>query len=58
MNNRIAKKIRKLIPPTDEVGRRNYRRAKKKYSNLSKGARIIFLSNLEKIFGQNHIDNL
>lgn len=46
MNNRIAKKIRKIIPPTDIIGRRNYRRAKKIYSKLSADAKPQFLSSL------------
>jgi hypothetical protein len=52
MNNRIAKKIRKIIAPTDEISRRNYRRAKKKYSKLSAQARPIFLANLEYILSE------
>lgn len=43
MNNRIAKKIRKIIPPTDKIGRRNYRRMKKKYNAVSYKNRPQFL---------------
>jgi hypothetical protein len=53
MNNKIAKKLRKIIPPTDEIGRKNYRRVKNKYNSLSKEAKIIFISELEKLFNSN-----
>jgi hypothetical protein len=52
MNNRIAKKIRKIIPPTDEISRRNYRRAKKKYTRLSEKAKPLFLANLAAVLSQ------
>jgi hypothetical protein len=49
MNNKKAKELRKIIPPVDEISRRNYRRAKKKYDKLSKEARPIFLEQLNSI---------
>jgi hypothetical protein len=50
MNNKKAKELRKIIPPVDEIGRRNYRRAKKRYNKLSQDAKPIFLKNLEDFF--------
>lgn len=50
MNNKIVKKIRKIIPPTNEINRRNYQRAKEKYKSLSKEARPIFIEELSKLF--------
>lgn len=50
MNNKKAKELRKIIPPIDEISRRNYRRAKKKYNRLSKEARPIFLAQLNSVF--------
>lgn len=53
MNKKISKRIRKIIPPTDEISRRNYQRAKEKYKSLSSDAKILFLDELEKIFLSN-----
>lgn len=53
MNNKTAKKIREIIPPTDKISRRNYRRAKKVYSRLSKDAKPVFLESLKKIMELN-----
>lgn len=50
MNNKKAKQIREIIPPVDEISRRNYRRAKKKYNKLSEDAKPIFLENLKNLF--------
>ena len=50
MNNKACKKIRKIIPPTDEISRRNYQRAKEKYKSLSSEAKPIFIKELEKLF--------
>lgn len=50
MNKKISKKIRKIIPPTDEISRRNYQRAKEKYKSLSSEARPLFIEQLAKIF--------
>lgn len=49
MNNRVAKKIRSIIPPTDAVSKRNYRRAKKKYNRLPAEAKPLFLAYLAEI---------
>jgi hypothetical protein len=43
MRNTKAKEIRSIIPPTDPVSRRNYRRIKKNYSKLSEKAKPLFL---------------
>jgi hypothetical protein len=53
MNKKISKKLRKIIPPTDEISRRNYQRAKEKYKSLSSEARPIFIKELEKVFSLN-----
>jgi hypothetical protein len=50
MNNKISKKLRKIISPTDEISRRNYQRAKEKYKSLSSEAKPLFIEELEKIF--------
>ena len=49
MNQRIAKKIRSIIPPTDKISKRNYRRAKKKYTRLSAAAKPIIIEKLHEI---------
>jgi hypothetical protein len=49
MRNSKAKEIRKIIPPTNEIGRRNYRRAKKAYAKLSTPAKPLFLKSLKQI---------
>jgi hypothetical protein len=49
MNGKKAKELRKIIPPVDEISRRNYRRAKKKYNKLSREARPVFLAQLDSI---------
>jgi hypothetical protein len=54
MNNTKAKEIRSIIPPLDPISRRSYRRAKKKYSSLSREARPIFLKTLKELFTQSH----
>ena len=50
MNKKISKKIRKIIPPINEINRRNYQRAKEKYKSLSSEARPIFIEQLSKLF--------
>lgn len=50
MNKKISKKLRKIIPPNDEIGRRNYQRVKEKYKNLSAKAKPLFIEELEKLF--------
>jgi hypothetical protein len=53
MNNKKAKELRKIIPPVDEISRRNYRRMKKKYDKLPKEAKPLFLAELTFIFNSN-----
>lgn len=53
MNNRTAKKIRKIVPPNNPISRRTYRRAKKTYSKLSADARPVFLEELKKLMELN-----
>ncbi len=57
MNNKISKKIRKIIPPTNEINRRNYKRAKEKYKSLSSEARPIFIEELSRLFNS-HCDSI
>lgn len=49
MNNKTAKTLRSIIPPTDEVSKRNYRRAKKKYNKLPASAKPLFLEYLAQV---------
>jgi len=50
MNSKIAKELRKLCPPDDEVSRRVYRRLKKQYNSLSKHARRDFIDIAKETF--------
>ena len=50
MNGKTAKKIRKIIPPDNEVNRRVYRRFKKQYNKVSSKARPIFLEQAKEFF--------
>lgn len=47
MNNKKAKKLRKILPPENPVSKRAYRRAKKIYSRLSQEGKRDFLAGLE-----------
>jgi hypothetical protein len=47
MNNNVAKKIRKIIKPTDKITRRVYRRAKKQYTKTPSNLKKDFLLALE-----------
>ena len=49
MNNKISKKIRKIINPQDSITRKVYRRAKKQYIKTPKQLRKEFLSSLSSI---------
>tara|TARA_R110000772_G_scaffold64397_1_gene144098 strand:+ start:403 stop:561 length:159 start_codon:yes stop_codon:yes gene_type:complete len=51
MNNKIAKKIRQIINPQDEVTRRVYRRAKKQYLKTPVKLRGAFLESLSSLLG-------
>jgi|TARA_Y100000593_G_scaffold37188_3_gene72174 hypothetical protein len=47
MNRRIAKKLRAIVNPQDEVSKRVYKRLKKQYLSLSKEARPVFLEEVD-----------
>jgi hypothetical protein len=47
MNNRIAKKIRKITGSEDAITRKVYRRAKKQYAKTPKNLKKDFLKSLE-----------
>jgi hypothetical protein len=47
MNNKKAKKLRKILPPENAMAKRAYRRAKKFYSRLPENAKADFLAGLE-----------
>jgi hypothetical protein len=56
MNGRQSKQIRKILnidlSVIDETQKRNYRRAKKQYSRLSKGAQALYLNGLTNMYNQ------
>jgi hypothetical protein len=54
MNQKKAKEIRSIIPPNDPVSRRNYRRAKKRYSKLPALAKSLFLIQLTEMLNASH----
>ena len=47
MNRRIAKKLRAIVNPQDEVSKRVYKRLKRQYLSLSKEARPVFLEEVD-----------
>jgi len=49
MNNRISKKIRRIINPQDATTRRVYRRAKKQYVKTPKSLRKNFFLLLDDL---------
>ena len=57
MNNAVAKQIRKILNfdpnSSDETVKRVYSRAKKQYNNLSKGAKPLFLKQLQNLYNAN-----
>ena len=48
MNNKIARELRKLCNPVDQVSKRVYRRLKKQYKKLPHHARRDFIDLLRK----------
>jgi len=48
MNQRVAKKLRKICNPVDPVSKRVYRRLKKQYTRLPHYAKRDFLNLLEQ----------
>lgn len=59
MNAKKAKAIRQIIPPTNAIARRMYRRAKKQYNKVPKHAREDFLIGLAHLFApaENNLDS-
>ncbi len=57
MNNAAAKQIRKILNfdpnSSDETSKRVYSRAKKQYNKLSKGAKSLFIKELENLYNAN-----
>jgi len=49
MNNKVAKKIRKITGAEDAITRKVYRRAKKQYTKTPKNLRKDFLDSLESM---------
>lgn len=47
MNNKKAKKLRKILSPENPISKRAYRRAKKIYSRLPEQSKTDFLMGLE-----------
>jgi len=47
MNNKKAKKLRKILSPENPISKRAYRRAKKIYSRLPEESKADFLMGLE-----------
>ena len=52
MNQRVAKKLRKISNPVDTVSKRVYRRLKKQYTQLPHHAKRDFLDLLEATFAE------
>jgi len=47
MNNKKAKKLRKILSPENPISKRAYRRAKRIYSRLPEESKVDFLMGLE-----------
>lgn len=47
MNNKKAKKLRKILNPDNPISKRVYRRAKRAYSRLPENAKGDFLMGIE-----------
>jgi hypothetical protein len=52
MNQRVAKRLRKICNPVDTVSKRVYRRLKKQYTRLPHHAKRDFLDLLEATFAE------
>lgn len=52
MNQRVAKRLRKISNPVDAVSKRVYRRLKKQYTQLPHYAKRDFLDLLETTFNE------
>lgn len=49
MNNKVAKRIRKITGYQDDITRKVYRRAKKQYTKTPKNLKKSFLDSLESM---------
>lgn len=47
MNNKKAKRLRKMLSPENPISKRSYRRAKKLYSSLPEESKVDFLMSIE-----------
>ena len=59
MNQRVAKKLRKICNPIDPVSKRVYRRLKRQYTKVPHHAKRDFIELLESTFselGKIHLD--
>tara|TARA_Y100000401_G_scaffold43599_1_gene33288 strand:- start:727 stop:936 length:210 start_codon:yes stop_codon:yes gene_type:complete len=56
MNQRVAKKLRKICNPIDPVSKRVYRRLKRQYTRLPHHAKRDFIELLESTFAQINLD--
>ena len=52
MNQRVAKRLRKICNPVDTVSKRVYRRLKKQYTKVPHHAKRDFLDLLEATFSE------
>ena len=59
MNNRMSKKLRKMINLDDNViSKRVYRRLKRQYKKLYKDARPLFLEEVDQFLNAKRDENL
>tara|TARA_Y100001938_G_C8078272_1_gene427508 strand:- start:2051 stop:2260 length:210 start_codon:yes stop_codon:yes gene_type:complete len=56
MNQRVAKKLRKICNPIDPVSKRVYRRLKRQYTRVPHHAKRDFIKLLESTFSQIDLD--
>jgi len=56
MNQRVAKKLRKICNPIDPVSKRVYRRLKRQYTRVPHHAKRDFIELLESTFAQINLD--
>ena len=56
MNQRVAKKLRKICNPIDPVSKRVYRRLKRQYTRVPHHAKRDFIELLESTFSQINLD--
>jgi len=56
MNQRVAKKLRKICNPIDPVSKKVYRRLKRQYTRVPHHAKRDFIELLESTFSQIDLD--